>query len=75
MNARTLTASFLSYAFVSSLPSLGFVSPDAEAQWYTGGGVNDVRAQCSLLGASCCVLAPVCHHTNTRNIFIVHVSV
>lgn len=57
-----------------SLPSLGFVSPDVEAQWYIAGGVNDVRAQCSLLGAICCVLAPVCHHMNMTNIFIAHVS-
>lgn len=53
--------------FVScSFPLLALGPQTVEAQRYAAGGVNDVRALWSLLGAMCCVLAAVCHHTKRK---------
>lgn len=50
----------------TSHPVFALCPQTAGARRYTAGGVNDVRAQCSLLGVICCVSASVCHHTNGR---------
>lgn len=76
MHAHTHLQHLFVPTFVScSFPLLALCLQTVEAQQYAAGGVNDVRALCSLLGAICCVLAAVCHHTSRKNIFIVHVSV
>lgn len=50
----------------SLVPWMWVPTQPAEAQRYAAGGVNDVRALCSLRGAICCVLAAVCHHTSRK---------